>query len=74
MPDIGKNKREKIEVCLSSWGPMAAVGYPEDSLQILRDGERLSEETGDKRSQAVFYYQFFQDDLWIRNQAYQMPL
>jgi tetratricopeptide (TPR) repeat protein len=34
---------------------MRYVAYPEGSLQVLEDGERLSKEVGDERSLALFY-------------------
>jgi tetratricopeptide (TPR) repeat protein len=34
---------------------MFLLGHPEDSLQILEEGERHSEEIGDKRSLAIFH-------------------
>jgi len=50
-----ENKREGIEVRLSIEGIMRLLAYPEDSLQILQEGERLSKELGDERSLATFY-------------------
>jgi class 3 adenylate cyclase/tetratricopeptide (TPR) repeat protein len=54
-PETEENKRRGIEVRLSAEGPMKVVAYPEDSLQILQEGERLSKEVGDRRSLATFY-------------------
>ncbi len=34
---------------------MISLGYPEDSLRILQEGERLSKELQDERSLAIFY-------------------
>jgi tetratricopeptide (TPR) repeat protein len=55
LPDIEENKRRQIEVRLLMESPMPLVGYPEDSLQIIEEGERLSRELGDTRSLARFY-------------------
>jgi class 3 adenylate cyclase/tetratricopeptide (TPR) repeat protein/energy-coupling factor transporter ATP-binding protein EcfA2 len=55
MPETEENKRRQIEVRLSMWPPMSLLGYPEDSLQILHEGERLAEEIGDTRSLVIFY-------------------
>ena len=55
MPETEENKREQIDVRLSTWAPMFLLGYPEDSLQILKDGEKISGEIKDERSLATFY-------------------
>ena len=36
--------------------PLAFLGFPEGSLGLLQEGERLSKELGDDRSLARFYY------------------
>jgi hypothetical protein len=47
------------------------LGYPEDSLQILEEGERLSKELGDEKSHANFlsliglYYAWKGEDLLL---------
>ncbi|MFQ5976420.1 MAG: guanylate cyclase, partial [Candidatus Hydrothermarchaeales archaeon] len=69
MPEIDENKREQIEVLLLMIIPMFRLGFPEDSLEILQEGERLSKELGDKKSIAHFlsqigqYYSFKGKDL-----------
>ncbi|GAG15075.1 unnamed protein product, partial [marine sediment metagenome] len=55
LPETEENKRRGIEVCLLMAAPMLFLAYPEDSLQILQEGERLSKELGDSRSLANFY-------------------
>jgi len=55
LPETEENKRRGIEVRLSMAMPMMALVYPEDSLEILQEGERLSKELGDERSLANFY-------------------
>ena len=55
LPDTEENKRRGIEVRLSMATPMMVLVYPEDSLQILQEGERLSKELGDERSLANIY-------------------
>jgi len=50
----GRNE-ERLEVLRSMANPIFLLGFPEDSLQILDEGERLAQETGDRRSLAVFY-------------------
>ena len=55
LPETEENKRRGIEVRLSMATPMMVLVYPEDSLQILQEGERLSKELGDERSLANIY-------------------
>jgi tetratricopeptide (TPR) repeat protein len=55
LPETEENKKEKIEVIALLSIPMGLLGYPEDSLQILQKGERLSKEYGDSRALSTFY-------------------
>jgi len=55
LPDIEENKRRQVEVRILMESPMMLVGYPEDSLHIIEEGERLSRELGDAGSLARFY-------------------
>jgi class 3 adenylate cyclase/tetratricopeptide (TPR) repeat protein len=55
LPETEENKRRGIEVRLLMDSPMRLLSYPEDSLQILQEGERLSVELRDERSLANFY-------------------
>ncbi|GAG13904.1 unnamed protein product, partial [marine sediment metagenome] len=55
LPQTEENRRRGIEVRLWMEGPMKVLAYPEDSLQVLEEGERLSKELGDDRSLATFY-------------------
>ncbi|MCK4789524.1 MAG: guanylate cyclase, partial [Desulfobacteraceae bacterium] len=55
LPETEENKRRGIEVRLLMAAPMVFLAYPEDSLQILQEGERLSKELGDSRRLANFY-------------------
>ena len=54
-PEDGKRKREKLEVIHLTTFPMLHLGYPEDLLPILQEGERLSKELDDKRSLVMIY-------------------
>jgi class 3 adenylate cyclase/tetratricopeptide (TPR) repeat protein len=54
LPDNEENKRRDIDVRLSLMGPMTPLLFPEDSVEILQEGERLSRELGDERSLARF--------------------
>jgi len=54
-PEEGKSKREKLEVIHLTTFPMLHLGYPEDLLPILQEGERLSKELDDKRSLVMIY-------------------
>jgi tetratricopeptide (TPR) repeat protein len=66
-PETEENRKRKVEVLLLITGPMRLLGYPEDSLQILQEGERLARELNDDRSLANLYssmslYYSFQGD------------
>jgi len=50
MPQTEENKRRGIDGRLLLGLVMSGLGYPEDSLEILQEGERLSKELGDERS------------------------
>ena len=53
-PDTAENKRRGIEIRLSMDLPMRSLGYPEDSLTVLQEGERLAVDLDDQRSLAIF--------------------
>jgi tetratricopeptide (TPR) repeat protein len=50
MSEEEEKKREKLEVIHLTTFPMLHLGYPEDSLAMIQEGERLSKELDDKRS------------------------
>jgi len=52
LPDYERRKKRSIEVRLSILTPMIRLGFPEDSLEILQEGERLCRELGDELSLA----------------------
>lgn len=54
-PGTEENKRRGIELRLLMESPMRLLGYPEKSLQILQEGERLAREVGDERGLTSFY-------------------
>jgi tetratricopeptide (TPR) repeat protein len=74
MPETEENKREQIEVHLLLTLPMFSLGFPEDSPEILQEGERLSKELGDEKTLAHFmsligvYYALKGEDLLLRLQ------
>jgi len=53
-PQTQENKRKGIEIHLSMAQVMTALGYPEDPLEVLGEGERLAGELGDEGSVAMF--------------------
>jgi predicted ATPase/class 3 adenylate cyclase len=55
MPQTDDNKRRGIEVRIAANLPMLALAYPEDSLQVLREGERLARELADERGLAQIF-------------------
>jgi len=52
LPDNEQRKRRSIEVRLSMVPSVDRLGYPEDTLAILEEGERLCREVGDEMSLA----------------------
>jgi class 3 adenylate cyclase/tetratricopeptide (TPR) repeat protein len=54
-PESEETRREKLGVCLSVMGPMLLIGYPEGSMGILQEAERLAQEFGDERGLASVY-------------------
>ncbi len=54
LPITDENRRRLIEISLLMEGPMIVLGYPQDSLEILLEAEKLAIEQDDKKSLAVF--------------------
>ncbi|RJP26781.1 MAG: TIR domain-containing protein [Actinobacteria bacterium] len=48
-PETGERKGEKLEIYLSAWSPMTFLNYPEGSLGILQQAERIAEDLKDER-------------------------
>jgi predicted ATPase len=63
LPESEEYKNAQIEVCLLAFVPAVMLSFPEDSIEIFKEGEKLAEEAGDERSLAHFnsfisiYYQ-----------------
>jgi len=55
LPETVENKKEKMEILYIMRLPLLFLGYPEVSLGLLQQGERLSKELGDERCLARFY-------------------
>ena len=55
MPETEKSQREQVELRLLLSIPMLLLGYPENSLQILQEGEKHARAAGDERSLSIFY-------------------
>ena len=54
MPETEASGKEQITIRQAMAGPMTVLNFPEDSLEILLDGERLALEVGDSKSVATF--------------------
>jgi len=50
LPDADENKKEQIELLKLMVPAMAVLSFPEGSLDILQEGERLAKEIGDEKS------------------------
>jgi class 3 adenylate cyclase/tetratricopeptide (TPR) repeat protein len=55
MPETEANKRRGIDGRLLLALVIMILGYPENSLEILQEGERLSRELGDEKALARFH-------------------
>jgi class 3 adenylate cyclase/tetratricopeptide (TPR) repeat protein len=55
LPETAENKKEKLEILHLMGPPLAFLGFPEGTLGLIQQGERLSKELGDERSLAWFY-------------------
>jgi class 3 adenylate cyclase/tetratricopeptide (TPR) repeat protein len=55
LPDTEETIKRGIEIRLLMVSRLVWLGFTEESLQILREGERLSREINDERSLARFY-------------------
>ena len=55
LPETVENKKEKMEILDLIVPPLAFLGYPEGTLDLLQEGERLSKELGDERYLARLY-------------------
>ena len=49
-----ENKKRKLEILHLMAIPMQLLGYPEDSLQLLKRGEKLSEDLKDAKNHSLF--------------------
>jgi class 3 adenylate cyclase/tetratricopeptide (TPR) repeat protein len=50
-----KNKKKKLDVFILMIDPMAFLGFPEDSFDVLKEAEVLSKELGDEKKLAGIY-------------------
>ncbi len=69
-PESEETSRDKLDVCLCIMAPMWLIGYPEGTLKILNEAERLAQELGDERGLATVYsrmshYHTFKGDIPI---------
>jgi len=55
LPETQETKKERLEILYLIITPMYLLGFPENSLEILKDGEMLSKELGDSKRLAIFY-------------------
>jgi tetratricopeptide (TPR) repeat protein len=55
MPESEQRKKEQIETIFFMTVPMRLLGYPENSIDFLKEGEMLCRELGDRRSLANLY-------------------
>jgi tetratricopeptide (TPR) repeat protein len=58
MPDTEECESKKIAAYLSALNPLLLLSYPEGSLEILEEAERLARRLNDDRSLAAIYSKF----------------
>ncbi len=54
LPDTEENKIRQIEVRAAMGLTLYILGYPEDSLEILQEGEEFAKDIGDEKNLAIF--------------------
>jgi class 3 adenylate cyclase/tetratricopeptide (TPR) repeat protein len=54
MPQTEDNKKKQIEVCIAAYDTGWVLGCPEDSIQIIKEGARLSKELSNDNNLARF--------------------
>jgi tetratricopeptide (TPR) repeat protein len=55
MPETEQTQGEMLEVYQLILGPMRLLSYPEDSLQMIQEGEKLAKHFGNEKIHAMFY-------------------
>ncbi len=55
LPATAENKKEKLKIISLILPPLAFLGFPEGSLDMLQQGEQISKELGDERRLAKLY-------------------
>jgi tetratricopeptide (TPR) repeat protein len=55
MPPATGNERDRLEILRVMVYSMRALGYPEGSIEFLREGEALAKELGDEKALAQFF-------------------
>jgi tetratricopeptide (TPR) repeat protein len=56
LSETKENIEAQIEIRLLMALPLSTLSFPEDSLKLLQEGEKLSKEAGDRKSLASFYF------------------
>nr|MBC8357332.1 guanylate cyclase [Candidatus Aminicenantes bacterium] len=55
LPNTDENKKEQVELIKLMASAMAFLSFPEGSLDILHEGERLAKEIGDEKSLTTLF-------------------
>lgn len=53
-PSSLERSKEELDLLLSMVSPMISLGFPDDSLELLQDGEGLAHQSGSAHNQIVF--------------------
>ena len=54
LPETKQNKENQVEISKVIYGPMMLCGFPEGSLEILHNGQKLSKELGNRKDNESF--------------------
>jgi predicted ATPase len=54
LPQTEDNKKKQVDICIAATDTSWVLGYPEDSIQIIKEGARLAKELSDDKNLARF--------------------
>ncbi|RLB06341.1 MAG: guanylate cyclase [Deltaproteobacteria bacterium] len=53
--NLPQSKKELVSITLQAASPMISLGFPEDSIELLRKAEKISKELGEEKSLSILY-------------------
>ena len=55
LPEADGGDAEKLEICKMMTRPLAMLGFPKGSLNVLKEGAKIAKELGDRKSFSRFH-------------------